>query len=63
MEPIAFQPENCYKVFFEKAVPIVFKFVKVDDKGRLLCEDRSGQLFDFNSLDQHLSIKEEYPGW
>ncbi len=63
MKPNEFQPGTCYKVFFEKAIPIVFKFVKIDEAGRLVCEDNKGQTFDFNSLDQFLYIKEEYPGW
>lgn len=63
MEPTEFQPGNCYKVFFEKAIPIVFKFIKVDEEGRLLCQERNGKLFDFNSLEQHLSIRQEDPAW
>lgn len=63
MEPSELQPGNCYKVFFEKQKPIEFKYVGTDANGRLVCKERSGNEFDFNSLEQHLSLKEASSEW
>lgn len=59
MEANQFEPGNCYKVFFEKRKPIEFKFIKISESGGIVCEERSGEQFDFNGLEQHLLIKEE----
>lgn len=63
MEPNEFKQDKCDKVFFEKKIPIEFKFIKTDEEGKLVCEERDGKLFDFNSLEQFLSIREVYPEW
>ncbi|MGB3947290.1 MAG: hypothetical protein WBM13_04870 [Bacteroidia bacterium] len=59
MEVNQFEAGNCYKVFFEKQKPIEFKFIKIDELGNTVCEERSGERFNFNSLEQHLVIKKE----
>ena len=58
MENQPFKKDISYRVYFEKAIPIVFKFLKVDEQGRILCENEKGEPFDFNALPQYLSIKE-----
>ena len=63
MEPSEFKPGNCYKVFFEKQKPIEFKYIGADTQGRQVCRELNGNEFDFNGLEQHLSIKEIDPLW
>ncbi len=63
MEPADLQPGNFYKVFFEKDIPIEFKFIETKADGRIVCEKRNGERFDFNTLPQHLNIRMLYPGW
>jgi hypothetical protein len=62
MEPTDFKPGTCYTVFFEKDIPIEFKFLKTTI-GRIVCEKQNGKRFNFNELPQYLSIREMYPGW
>ena len=56
MEANQFKPGHCYKVFFEKRKPIEFKFIKISEAGGIICEQRNGEQFDFNSLEQLLVI-------
>ena len=56
---LVFKPGHCYKVFFEKRKPIEFKFIKISEAGGIICEQRNGEQFDFNSLEQQLVIKED----
>ena len=57
MEPLDFQSNNYYKVFFEKQIPIEFKFLEIDMDGNCVCQKESGETFYFNNLEQHLTIK------
>ena len=63
MEPTDLKPGVCYKVFFEKQIPIEFKFLRKDGQGKIICQSRDGKVFSFNSLEQHLAINEVYPEW
>jgi hypothetical protein len=63
MEPNELEPGLCYTVFFEKQIPIKFKFMETLPDGKILCQKENGERFDFNSLPQHLSIRKLYPGW
>ena len=58
MESNEFKIDTWYKVFFEKQIPIEFKFIEITLDGKILCEKRDGAQFDFNMLEQFLSIKE-----
>ena len=50
MEANQFKPGHCY---------IEFKFIKISEAGGIICEQRNGEQFDFNSLEQQLVIKED----
>jgi hypothetical protein len=62
MEVKDFEPGQCYKVLFEKRVPIEFRFLEVKDT-KILCRKQNGEIFNFNELDQFLTIKTVYPPW
>jgi hypothetical protein len=63
MEPQDFESGNCYTVFFEKQIPIEFKFLESKSDGKIICVKRNGEIFDLAHLDQFISIKNLYPGW
>ena len=63
MEPTDFEPGLCYKVFFEKEIPIEFKYTKTTPEGKIVCKKTDGEIFHFNSLNQFLSIRRVYPDW
>jgi len=63
MEATELKPGICYKVFFEKRIPIEFKFLLRDEEGKIVCQSREGKVFNFNSLEQYLAINEVYPEW
>jgi hypothetical protein len=47
-----------YQVFFEKAIPLIFKFIKIDEAGRAICEKEDQTTFDYNMLPEFLRVKE-----
>ena len=63
MELTELIPGTCYKVFFEKDIPIEFKFVKKKPDDKMICQTQTGKIFNFNELPQHLTIKDIYPKW
>jgi hypothetical protein len=63
MEPSNFVPNHGYQVFFEKDIPIEFKYLETTKTGEIKCQRRDGKKFNFNKLQQHLSIRETYPQW
>ncbi len=63
MEPTDFQPNKYYTVFFEKQIPIEFKFLGIDASGNWVCQKENSETFFFNQLEQHLVIKEIDGNW
>lgn len=61
MEPTKFERNHCYKVFFEKDIPIEFKYLETKTNGAVVCQTREGKQFNFQELPQYLSIRKVYP--
>jgi len=43
MEPPDFEPGRCYTVFFEKQIPIEFKYLETNPEGKIVCRTRKGK--------------------
>ena len=59
MSSLNFLEGITYKVCFEKSLPIVFRFIKIDELGNTVCEDiEKLTTFNFNELSEHYSPTE-----